>query len=106
MIRDAWAWLNRIAQRYAPEGTFRWHLVTWVGHGALAASFVGFFALLGACDGCYNFRWIGAGAGGGFYTVEEFRQRFIYDPPTTAPWWDSAMDVLAPWTVGIWLATV
>lgn len=104
MLRTYWRWLYAAAQRVAPEGTLRWHVATWIGHSALAAILVGLFALpllIGV-----DVRWIGAGAGGGFYTVEEFRQRFIYQPPTTAPWWDSALDVLCPWAVGIGLTLV
>lgn len=82
MIRAAWAWLWTTATQYAPEGTLRWHVLTWCGHTLVSLT----WAVLGI-----------PGAGVGYYTMRELEQRFLSH--TDAPWWDSVGDIAGPWLV-------
>lgn len=102
-MRAAWDWLWRTAIRYAPEGTFRWHLLTWLGHATLTAVCVGVAALLSLVPGVADLRLYGLCIGAGYYTIREAEQLLL--SRASAPWWDSVGDVLTPWLLGWWLAT-
>lgn len=77
------------------------HVATWIGHATVAAICVGLVAplLLAGLD----LRVYAACAAGGYYGIRELEQVFL--SASSAPWWDHVGDVVAPWAVGLWLAT-
>lgn len=92
---DAYAWVTR----HAPEGTVRWHVVTWIGHTTLTLACVLVVSplLLVGLD----WREAAARVGAGFYTIDTVRQVFFRGAGSTVPWWDDVMDMVGPWLV-VW----
>lgn len=96
-----WTQLFAAAQRIAPEGTLRWHALTWLGHSIVAAICVAIVSplLLFGLD----LRLYATCSAGGFYLLREVEQ-WLWG--SRAPLYDSLGDVLAPWIVGLWLSRI